>query len=341
MLTQKINWLNILLIILSLAMAFWMPFQLFIYAYAILGPLHYLTEINWLREKKYFVNDNRWLWIVSSFVLFIVVPKYLVQPSISERLGLPVITAVAETFNQWSNGLIFIWLVISASLILLRSNGWRLALFGAGVLGAVLLNTLPSYIFLVGLLLPTVIHVYVFTILFMLYGAIRAKSKAGFAAVILVLICPLVIIFASIHPESYVFPDMIKQIFTDNNFHVTNTKMAQFLGLSDGTHFFFYSTIELKLQIFIAFAYTYHYLNWFSKTGIIGWHKNLSVSRSVVIGIIWILSVCLYGYNYQLGFYVLLSLSFLHLLLEFPLNILSMKGIGSSLWSLVRKNNGV
>ena len=28
-----------------------------------------------------------------------------------------------------------------------------------------------------------------------------------------------------------------------------------------------------KVQAFLAFAYTYHYLNWFSKTLIIKWHQ--------------------------------------------------------------------
>src|SRR6185369_6487797 len=34
---------------------------------------------------------------------------------------------------------------------------------------------------------------------------------------------------------------------------------------------------------FLGFAYTYHYLNWFSKTGIIGWHR-IGRGRGAAIG---------------------------------------------------------
>ena len=44
--TKKIDLLNIGLIALSLIIAIMLPFRLFSFSYAILGPLHYLTEIN-------------------------------------------------------------------------------------------------------------------------------------------------------------------------------------------------------------------------------------------------------------------------------------------------------
>ena len=31
-----------------------MPFETFLFAYAFLGPLHYLTEISWLHDRQYF-----------------------------------------------------------------------------------------------------------------------------------------------------------------------------------------------------------------------------------------------------------------------------------------------
>jgi hypothetical protein len=31
-----------------------MPFEVFLFAYAVLGPLHYLTEISWLHDRQYF-----------------------------------------------------------------------------------------------------------------------------------------------------------------------------------------------------------------------------------------------------------------------------------------------
>lgn len=81
---------------------------------------------------------------------------------------------------------------------------------------------------------------------------------------------------------------------------------------------------------FLAFAYTYHYLNWFSKTGIIGWHK-VSMTRGVGIIVLYILAVSLYVYDYTLGFIVLGGLSLGHVILEFPLDAIVIKNLGVSL----------
>jgi hypothetical protein len=69
----------------------------------------------------------------------------------------------------------------------------------------------------------------------------------------------------------------------------------------------------------MRFAYTYHYLNWFSKTSVIRWHE---VSRVRGAGIVagWAAGVGLYLYSYQLGFAVFYVLSVVHVMLEFPLN---------------------
>lgn len=56
--TKKIDLLNIGLIALSLIIAIMLPFRLFLFSYAILGPLHYLTEINWLKDKNYFLSQS-------------------------------------------------------------------------------------------------------------------------------------------------------------------------------------------------------------------------------------------------------------------------------------------
>ena len=77
---------------------------------------------------------------------------------------------------------------------------------------------------------------------------------------------------------------------------------------------------------FIAFAYTYHYLNWFSKTEVIRWHK-VPKARFALVIVAWIVSVVLYAVDYMLGFQWLFLLSFMHVLLEFPLNYISVVGI--------------
>lgn len=80
----------------------------------------------------------------------------------------------------------------------------------------------------------------------------------------------------------------------------------------------------------IAFAYTYHYLNWFSKTSIIRWHE-VSQRRAVAIVALWAASVGVYAYDYALGIGVLYILSMLHVLLEFPLDHQTLAAVGRAL----------
>ncbi|MGN6476377.1 MAG: hypothetical protein ACTHKV_04065, partial [Flavipsychrobacter sp.] len=55
---EKTDITNILLMILSGCVAMVLPFELFLFSYAILGPLHYLTEISWLHDKKYYTKER-------------------------------------------------------------------------------------------------------------------------------------------------------------------------------------------------------------------------------------------------------------------------------------------
>ena len=44
--TDRLNYVNIGLMLLSCLVAFFVPFELFLFSYAVLGPAHYLTEIS-------------------------------------------------------------------------------------------------------------------------------------------------------------------------------------------------------------------------------------------------------------------------------------------------------
>src|SRR5262245_18143978 len=56
--TDQVNYLNIGLMIVAMLAAFVRPFELFLFAYAFLGPLHYLTEISWLHDRNYFTRGK-------------------------------------------------------------------------------------------------------------------------------------------------------------------------------------------------------------------------------------------------------------------------------------------
>ncbi|MFM7387345.1 MAG: hypothetical protein ACKO5L_04225, partial [Bacteroidota bacterium] len=51
---DRINYVNIGLMGITAVLAFFLPFETFLFAYAFLGPLHYLTEISWLHDRQYF-----------------------------------------------------------------------------------------------------------------------------------------------------------------------------------------------------------------------------------------------------------------------------------------------
>ena len=57
--TKTIDWINIGLMFLSLGLAYVLPFELFLFSYAVLGPLHYLTEIGWLHQRNYFISEQQ------------------------------------------------------------------------------------------------------------------------------------------------------------------------------------------------------------------------------------------------------------------------------------------
>lgn len=323
MTNTRIDVLNIGLIVISFIAALLFPFSVFLFAYAVLGPLHYLTEINWIRSKKYFTDSSSWKWTAMLFSIGLTIPLFI-SHFVSSLTDSPL-SAALIWFSAHTNALIFIALSISVSFVVTSNKKIRFAIAFASLIAAIFLNNAPIYILLIGALIPTIIHVYIFTLLFMISGALKSKSRLGFLSSGLMILIAIAIIFLPIDGTLYHFSDLLKSTFLENNFHVTNTIVRQALGVSDGRSFFFYETLELKVQIFIAFAYIYHYLNWFSKTTIIGWHKNLTKSSSLVILFVWLAIVILFAIDYKTGFVIALFFSFLHVILEFPVNVLSIK----------------
>jgi len=74
----------------------------------------------------------------------------------------------------------------------------------------------------------------------------------------------------------------------------------------------------------LSFVYTYHYLNWFIKADVIGWRRIPPVRLGAIVALS-AAATGLYFYDYAMGFTVLLALSLLHVVLEFPLNTVSVR----------------
>jgi hypothetical protein len=327
--------------VVSLVAACILPFWLFIFSYAVLGPLHYLTELGWLNKKKFFTTgryDFLPLILIgltwASLYIFLTAFDEL-KPSLKvEMLG----EDWGESFTTMARKMNDVLLagLVGGFVMALVKKWWikTLALVVGFTVGAIMTaNDVEGHRLIIGVLLPTLIHVFIFTGLFMLYGAIKSKSKVGYIGVGFLVACGaacfIIPATSAFGASGFGFDN-----YTDLSFDSVNRVIYNFGAdrgdwITDSDKLF--SGYGLQLQRFIAFAYTYHYLNWFSKTSIIGWHKVPLVNLITAL-ILWVGSVVLYFYNYKYGLRALLTLSILHVVLEFPLNAMSIKGIFNGLF---------
>lgn len=326
--SKSVDTLNIFLIILSLIIAFLIPFELFLMAYAILGPLHYLTEIRWLHEKKYFLADKMWGWIFVGFTILMSLNLIFKIPFITNVIEPNDRVFIEQQINYFIYPLPLIAFVFALCAVHVRKwQGIVISLVISIVLSLVTLYYVSPIGIMVGMLLPTIIHVFVFTLLFMVFGTLQTKNTSGIIAIILLCIVPLLIAYSSISIREFPISTTIIITFLDGRFDVVNTYLAELFGQPNDKKSIFYSIAGIKVQIFIAFAYTYHYLNWFSKTSVIGWSKNMNKRNLLFILCIWLLSMGLYWYDYKTGLTALFFLSFLHVFLELPLNAKSIESV--------------
>ena len=325
--TKTIDNLNIALILFSLILAYILPFGLFLFSYAVLGPIHYLTEINWLSEKNYFVKERKWIWVFISITALISIPVIMHLPFLSGINNHPYFKSISLSINGFTDVFLLAALFFAVGLIYLKKWQHLLLYLIISLIAAKLITkyVLFSYI-LVGLFLPTIIHVYLFTLLFMIMGSLTTKNTAGWIGVIILLICPFVIFISPIHLSFYNSLEPNEIIATARNFRFIQYLTETYDKPVNGQQTLF-SIVGIKIQIFIAFCYTYHYLNWFSKTSIIKWHKNVSKTKLTFIVLVWLCLIALFWYNYETAYLALFFLAMLHIVLEFPLNITSIKQI--------------
>lgn len=322
---------NFVLIWTTVGVAIAWPFELFLFSYIVLGPLHYLTEIHWLEKQNYFLRakDGR-VFVWSMVALVLVLSALSVLPETGEwKWTQSLFKAVYESpgspgrqAHQWGWTLLLVAFVTAAAWLFTDRWTVRGPVILFCLLSSALFYTMPVLAVLFGVVLPTIGHVFFFTILFMLYGTLKARSGWGYANVVSMFLA-VAVIFAwprTVKPNS--LTNSVVQLTIASAFDQVNYVINKWLG---GT-LSVYSSDCFKVQSFIAFAYTYHYLNWFSKTSIIKWHK-VTKTKFVYSAVLWVASLALYKVDYRLGFAAISVLSILHIVLEFPLNIVSVKGI--------------
>ena len=253
--TKKIDILNIFLIIISLIIAIRIPFELFLFSYAILGPLHYLTEINWLREKNYFISANK-NWSLIFVILTILVSMYPIIKFSGLEMNKSLEYGI-NLINEQTNVFLLIAFLFAVSLLFFKKiKDLTLALIFIILISFISITFLPSLFFFIGVFLPTLIHVYIFTLFFILYGALKAKSSYGFYLGIILLTVPFVISYIPIDYINY-----MPSLDTGENFDFSNMAevsyyIAEILNELDDGNFSFLSGVGLRIQIFISFAYT-------------------------------------------------------------------------------------
>jgi hypothetical protein len=395
----KINYLNIGLMIISAGLSFFLPFETFLIAYAFLGPLHYLTEISWLHDRQYFSKGKY------DYLVLLIIGILLSFAAFSQDFQFHT-----EIYDYFAKTNLFDKLLVlglfSAFLFVFVKNIWIklvailfLYIYISGWLSPEATQGKPStMIFALTSLLPTLIHVYLFTGLFMLFGALKTRSKTGLLSIGFFILVPMALVFflpansekgnlteygknayyaegngffytnVSLMRQFEMTPQMTnkdyinffvkdsveKKEFTarwknsmDKEFVIQNKEHPNYknsVALADAKEgelkdnwwdLVFFSSVGIMLMRFIAFAYLYHYLNWFSKTEVIRWHKVPKL-RFVGIIILWLIACGLYLYDYSTGLSLLFFLSFTHVLLEFPLNITSVVGIGKETLAIAR-----
>ena len=407
---DKINYLNIGLMLVTIVLAYYFPFETFLLAYAFLGPLHYLTEISWLHDRQYFTKGKY------DFIPLLLIGIALSYAAFAKDAGFDM-----EFYNTFVELGLFDKLLVLAlfsSLLFAFVKNLPVKIFSILFLFIFIsgwfsednkeMNQSSTTVFALTSLLPTLIHVYVFTGLFMLFGALKSRSKTGLMSVGAFIILPIILIFvvpvkpktnyiSSYGKEAYYaggdgffytnvsimdhfkltkdpylsnkqyldsivnkksannqFPaaeklrinDSLKNKLNenfivpnpDNEYYMKPIPMKMAIPINTKDYYWssvFFSTFGIMLMRFIAFAYMYHYLNWFSKTEVIRWHKVPKIRFAAVL-LIWLAACGLYAYNYALGLSFLFFLSFTHVLLEFPLNMVSIIGIGKETMSIAK-----
>lgn len=350
MTTSQVNYVNIGLMILSAIVAFIIPFELFLFSYAVLGPLHYLTEISWLHKRKYFSPGKRDYWILIILTVLILLPtmfQYIYGAvGVKDDQGNPVYTDGMKKFfgglDIWGTSLMFFAFASAAIFVLIKGTTKRLVGFLIAAIIAIILkpdmnkpytdqDVRYAGLLIFSVFLPTLVHVFLFTGAFILVGALKGKSTSGYLSILVFIGCAVSFFLIAPGGGNYSISNYAKDSY-DVSFYSLNVEIFKtFLHIpSPNADNVYYSSIGILITRFIAYAYTYHYLNWFSKTSIIKWHE---VSRSALITIfgLWILALVLYYTNYKTGLDALLFLSFLHVVLEFPLNFQSFRQIGQEL----------
>jgi len=321
--------------IVSAAVGLFLPFELFLFSYIVLGPLHYLTEIAWLHKRQYF-SPGRWdvgvLLVLFGIAMLPTFYRWLMThagaPSADDTPQYKVLLDVGRV-------VLFVSFAAAAAMVFTRDVYKRVAAIIVAVVVGFVFRTHAFITILFALFIPTLIHVFLFTGAFILVGALKSRSVSGILSLVVFVGCAVALLVLWPSPVNH-SSQRVMQAYSEGFARLNKQIFATFLHRSADANSLYYSPAGIIITRFIAYAYTYHYLNWFSKTSVIRWHK-VPPRALVAIVLVWIAALAIYAANYATGVAVLYFLSLLHVVVEFPLNFQSFRDIGREMVKLSRR----
>ncbi|MET4171173.1 MULTISPECIES: hypothetical protein [unclassified Bradyrhizobium] len=291
------------LMLLAFAASYLVPFELLLLAYVVLGPAHYFTEISWLHDRSY----------------------YLPHRGIAAVLAIIAVVAALIDNASWFGLAMWGALVVCAMLAATTSAIESMLLFMVAIVLSAIMYSSGSSLAVIGILIPTLIHVSLFTLIFMVLGAHRSGSRVQAALVVVYLLAVAMILL--LPPTAEIRIPSFARVGQDY-FGNVGPALGRLFGVPG-------LVLDTRLTSLLAFVYTYHYLNWFIKADIIRW-TEVPKARLAAMAAASAASTALYFYDYAFGFTFLLALSLIHILLEFPLDSLALRQLGSAVQGAIR-----
>ncbi len=295
---------HLALMLAALGLTYLVPFELLLLSYVVLGPAHYATEISWLHDRKYFL------------------------PQQGIAIGLAVVAIAAALIDNaaWFGFVLWSAFVLCAMLTATTTALQSMLLFMVAVVLTAMMLSSGVSIAVLGILLPTLIHVSLFTLVFMALGAWRSGARMQWLMIALYVMAIAAILIAP-PTAATVIPSFANA--GHDYFANVAPALGRLLGVAD-------VRLDTRLTSLLAFVYTYHYLNWFIKAEVIRW-TTMTRNRLFLVVAASAASTALYFYDYAFGFTVLLAFSLAHIVLEFPLNALALRQLGIAMGTSAMK----
>jgi hypothetical protein len=299
------------LVVVAAALAAFRPVEVFLAGFMVLGPLHYLTELVWLHERRCFTS-RAWHPALLGGIGLVGTTMVLLLDS-----GAPLPAEARVVAQNVAVTALFVATVLAFVLTRRDPKPAMLAVAGAAatVVGVAWSVSGWSYGYFLGfgVLLPTVVHVLGFTALFMIHGCIRRRDRGDLLALGLFLSALVLLVLpwgpVTAHPAA-------AARYGTTFSYLNDAIIGMVGGRADSASSGLWADGLMRV---LAFAYLHHYLNWFEKTPRIGLDRLSPRQLRIAVGG-WLFLLGATAVNVELGLMLALVPNVLHMVLELPLN---------------------